>query len=403
MPAQGIGNAPIPYEITLEPHQQRWLLTLEATLTQPEAAVRRMHPTADLQWLSMRPVTEVLRYRAQAHLHYVYGQQLPPYQRQQQLQLPAGLNPRTAQWAQTLRTQYGSDDTAIVQAALAQLGNGQYVYSLQPGEVQSVDTADDFWFERQKGFCEHIASAFVVLMRSAGIPARIVAGYQGGERNDIDGLWTVRQSDAHAWAEVWIAGEGWLRIDPTTAVAPARTEQLQRLQAPATLLDNTVGSLVGLESLHRLRANWEALNHRWNDWVLNYSRADQNDLLRHLGLQRIDAAKAALWLSLIVAAVMAGFWLQRQWRRRQPDPWLRLMHAARHQMAQGGITPASSLGPRALAHAAQAQWGDESQPLQKWLLQMEQWRYAPHGQSPSSLAALRRDYRALKWPRPRTR
>ena len=403
MPAQGIGDAPIPYEITLEPHQQRWLLTLEATLSQPEAAVRRMHPTADLQWLSMRPVTEVLRYRAQAHLHYAYGQNLSQYQRRQHLQLPAGLNPRTAQWAHALRTQYGSDDTAIVQAALAQLGNGQYVYTLQPGEVPSIDTADDFWFDRQKGFCEHIASAFVVLMRSAGIPARIVTGYQGGERNDVDGLWTVRQSDAHAWAEVWIPREGWLRIDPTTAVAPARTEQLQRLQAPATLMDSTVGSLVGLDSLHRLRANWEALNHRWNDWVLNYSRTDQNDLLRHLGLQRVDAAKAALWLSLIVALVMAGFWVQRQWQRRQPDPWLRLMHRARQQLAQGGMPHASSLGPRALAHAAQAQWGDESQPLQKWLLQMEQWRYAPHGHTPSSLAALRRDYRALTWPRPRTR
>lgn len=400
MPATGLGKA-VDYEITLEPHQQRWLLTLDATL-QPPAIQRRMHPTADLQWFTTRPITEVLRYQAQAYVHYVYGQSLSASQRSLHLQLPADLNPRTTAWARELRQLHGNDDTAILQAALSRLGDGSYVYTLQPGEVSSAHTADHFWFDSQHGFCEHIASAFAVLMRAAGIPARIVTGYQGGERNPVDGFWTVRQSDAHAWTEVWLPKEGWMRIDPTSAVAPARTEQLQRLSAPTTMLDNAVGTMVGRNVLQHLRANWEAINHRWNDWVLNYSSDNQNSVLRHLRIAQWDAAKAALWLGAITALMALVFALQRWRAGRLQDPWLRVMARARRKLQQAGIKHAESLGLQALARATQAQWGDESLQLQQWLLQMEQWRYAPHGPSTPSLAALRRSYRALTWPRPRT-
>lgn len=401
MPASGLGPA-IGYEITLEPHQQRWLLTLEATLTQPSSHLRRVLPTTDLQWLSQRPVTEVLRYQAQAHLHYAYGQQLSTTQRKQHLQQPEALNPRTAQWGQRLRTLHGSDDTAIVQAALSHLTDGPYVYTLQPGAVTSAHTADDFWFERQRGFCEHIASAFAVLMRAAGIPARIITGYQGGERNPVDGLWTVRQRDAHAWTEVWLPREGWMRIDPTAAIAPERIEQLQRLPAPSTMLDATFSTVMGPDVLQRLRANWEAVNHRWNDWVLNYSSSDQSQVMRYLRLSDWDAAKVASWLCAVGATLMLGLLAHRWYRQRQPDPWLRLMEKATRQLTRAGITHANQLGQRALAQSAQAQWGDESQPLQNWLLQMEQWRYAPHRPDTPSLATLQRHYRALNWPRPRT-
>lgn len=399
--AKGLSDA-VGYEVTLEPHQQRWLLTLEATLEPPQAAVRRLHPTADLQWLSALPVTEVLRYQGSAQLHFAYGQTLSNDQRTQQLQLPPNSNPRTAAWAQTLRQQHGDDDTAILQAALSQLGGGGYVYTLQPGVVDAAHTADDFWFDSQKGFCEHIASAFVVLMRSAGIPARIVTGYQGGERNPVDGLWTVRQSDAHAWTEVWLPNEGWMRIDPTAAVSPARTEQLQRLAAPSTMFENTVGTVIGSNTLWRLRASWEAINHRWNDWVLNYSRNDQEYLLSRLRWDRWSTPQAVLWLVAVIAMLLAGWGAQRWYSQRTTDPWLRLMERARQKLQAAGITHAHSLGLRALAAAVQAQWGDESRQLQQWLLQMEQWRYAPHSTQPPTLATLRRRYRALNWPRSRT-
>lgn len=401
MPAHGLSPA-IDYEMTLEPHQQRWLLTLDATLTPPTSHLRRVQPTRDLQWLSARPITEVLRYQAQAHLRYAYGTPLSATERSLALQLPYGLNPRTTEWAQTLRTQHGSNDSAIIQAALSQLRNGPYAYTLQPGAVTSAHTADDFWFDRQRGFCEHIASAFTVLMRAAAIPARIVTGYQGGERNPVDGLWTVRQRDAHAWTEIWLPHEGWVRVDPTAAIAPERIEQLQRLPLPNTLFDNTFGTVMGPDVLQRLRANWEAINHRWNDWVLNYSSREQSNVLRYLGLEHWSPAHVTLWLCLMAATVAGGFFGQRWYRQRQPDPWLRLMHKARRQLTHAGMAHADQLGQQALAHAAQAQWGAESQPLQNWLLQMEQWRYAPHGPDTPSLATLRRNYRALTWPRYRT-
>ncbi len=401
MPATGLGTA-VNYEVTLEPHQQRWLLTLEATLQAPDITQRRTHPTANLQWLTTRPITEVLRYQAQAYVHYAYGQQLPTYQRNLHLRLPSDLNPRTAAWAQELRQLHGNDDMAIIQAALSHLSKGGYVYTLQPGEVSSAHTADHFWFESQRGFCEHIASAFTALMRAAGIPARLVTGYQGGERNTVDGLWTVRQSDAHAWTEVWLPSEGWMRVDPTSAVSPARIEQLQRLPASTTLLNDAMGYMVGRNVLQHLRANWEAVNHRWNDWVLNYSSDNQSNVLRYLQWTHWNAAKAALWFAGAAVLVALAFALQRWRSQRIRDPWLRMAAHARRKLQQAGITHAKSLGLQALARAAQAQWGDESVQLQQWLLQMEQWRYAPHGPDTPSLAALRSSYRALTWPRSRT-
>lgn len=390
------------YEMTLEPHQKRWLLTLDATIARPDIGERRLMGTHDLQWLSMRPITDVLRYQATAHLHYRFGQQLPEHLRRSYLRLPQDLNPRTVALAQSLRSSHAEDDTAIIQAALHRLSTQGYVYTLRPDVVTGTHTADSFWFDNKNGFCEHIASAFVVLMRAADIPARIVTGYQGGERNPVDGLWTVRQSDAHAWAEVWIANEGWLRIDPTSAVAPERIEQLQRLAPPSTVFGNAVGQVVSPDTLQRMRANWEALNHRWNDWVLGYTTRQQTEVLRSLGLDEFSPAKASAWLAALSGMVIAAMGLHRWQRQRIADPWQRLMAQAQHKLRSAGINGTASTGNRALAAAAQAQWGDESLPLQRWLLQMEQWRYAPHGPNTPSLAQLRRDYRALTWPRPRT-
>ena len=396
----GLGPA-IPYEITLEAHQQRWLLTLDATLSAPQQALRRLVQSDELQWLSYRPINDVLRYQGQAHLHYTYDKQLSTVRRQPYLQLPTHLNPRTQAWAQALRQTHGSDDMALVQAVLQRLGDGSYRYTLSPGVVSSAHTADAFWFDQRDGFCEHIASAFAVVLRAAGIPTRIVTGYQGGERNAVDGLWTVRQSDAHAWTEVWLPGEGWLRIDPTAAVAPARTEQLQRLELPSTVLGGAMQRVVGTSTLLRLRANWEALNHRWNDWVLGYTSSQQSDVLRNLGLDQWSPAKAAAWLGAIAAAIASAVALQRWQRWRRQDPWLRLLQRARAALQARGVDVHASSDPRALAAAAQAQWGQEALPLQHWLLQMEQWRYAPQRADIPSLATLRRHFRALTWPRPR--
>lgn len=397
-PVEALEPGPgLEYEVTLEPHRQRWLLTLEATPQPPVLAQRSVRPSGQAQWMSPQPITEVLRYQAQAILRFRYGEQLTAQEQAQLRQLPAGSNPRTLAMGQQLRQAHGQDDQALIAAALKHLRTGGYTYTLTPG-VYPSDTADAFWFDIQRGFCEHIASAFAVLMRSAGIPARIVTGYQGGERNAVDGLWTVRQSDAHAWTEVWLPGQGWLRIDPTAAVAPNRIELLQRLAPPPTLFSGTVGRMFNPNMLQQLRANWEALNQRWNDWVLSYNSTQQSQLFNHWNLSDWSGTRLALGLGGFVGGLLAlaGAWHWHRWHQR--DPWLRLLDQARRRLLAAGLADAPWLGPRQLAQALQNQWGPSSQSAQDWLLAMEQWRYASHSSPRPSLQPLRRNFRAVHWP-----
>ena len=189
---------------------------------------------------------------------------------QDMVDFSAGYNPRTLQLAQDIRRdpRYARADAAtLVNVVMEKLRTEGYSYTLDPG-VFGTHTADEFWFDRKQGFCEHIASNFVLLMRALDIPARVVTGYQGGEPNGVDGLWTVRQSDAHAWAEVWMAGRGWVRVDPTSAVAPGRTSSFQRLLPVPGLIAQALNTLSPDFEIN-LRALWEATNNRWNQWVLN--------------------------------------------------------------------------------------------------------------------------------------
>jgi hypothetical protein len=246
-------------------------------------------------------------------------------------------------------------------------------------------------------------------MRGMGVPARIVTGYQGGERNPVDGYWTVRNADAHAWAEVWLEDEGWVRVDPTGAVAPARVGEFQRLRAPQGAIAGAMGNLVSVGMLQQMRAVWEAVNNGWNQWVLNYTQSRQLDLLKNLGVQ------APSWVDLLrllgaltgVAALAWLAWMARSQRTR--DDWLRLMDATRARLRRAGLEADASLPPRALAARVRMQWqADAAQSLQvqalcDWLLRMERQRYAPVRDTPApdtpGLPALRRQWRALQWPR----
>jgi len=281
-----------------------------------------------------------------------------------------------------------------VDDALKRLRTGGYRYTLEPG-VYDENTADTFWFDRKEGFCEHIASSFVVLMRALDIPARIVTGYQGGEMNTIDGYWTVRQSDAHAWTEVWMEGRGWVRVDPTAAVSPARIGSIERLQAPRTALGGALSSMLSPSALQRLRAVWEALDNRWTQWVLNYTQDRQFDLLKSLGLQaptREDLVRV-LGLLLAATALLGAIWTLRE--RHQIDPWQRLMRDTRRHMGRLRLSAPGHLGARAMARQASDALGPQAQPLVDWLMRLEQARYG--AQTRDTLATLRRDLRRLPW------
>jgi len=249
--------------------------------------------------------------------------------------------------------------------------------------------------DRREGFCEHIASSFVVLMRAAGIPARIVTGYQGGERNPVDGYWVVRQSDAHAWTEVWLAGRGWVRVDPTAAVAPARTGQFQRLRPRPGLVAGAIGDAAP-NLAASMRAFWDAVNNGWNQWVLNYTQSKQLDLLKNIGFRSPSWEDLALLvLGLVVATALAGAgWTL--WERSQHDPWLRLLRRVRRRVRQVGVPVPDHAPPREIATLVTARFGAAAQPLADWLLELETQRYA---RAPAArFPALRRQFKRIPWP-----
>jgi transglutaminase-like putative cysteine protease len=304
----GLGPA-VRYTVTLEPNNRPWLLTLDAATGAPTAPGLEAAMTSELQWVASRPVVDLMRYRAVSHVNFRHGPQrrglvLPEY-----TQLPAGFNPRTIALARKLMRENPSGDSlALVQSALRMLRTGGYVYTLDPG-VYGQHTADEFWFDRKEGFCEHIASAFAVLMRGMDIPARIVTGYQGGEPNSLDGFWAVRQSDAHAWTEVWFEGRGWVRVDPTSVVFPGRTGSFQRLNAPRGVLEAAIETVNPTLSV-MMRAAWEAMNNSWNQWVLNYTQSRQLNLLKRLGFAAPgwqDLARVLIVL-VVVAALLGALW-----------------------------------------------------------------------------------------------
>ncbi len=402
MPNLRTRGEPVRYEVTLEASQRPWLLTLDAAPHAPQLSGYEVTGTSDLQWFVNRPVTDLVRYRAESHPQFESGPltragaRLQPY-----LTLPAGSNPRTAALAAEMRadpTLAGADARAFVQAALKRLRTGGYTYTLEPG-VYGNETADEFWFDRKEGFCEHIASAFVVLMRNLQIPARIVTGYQGGELNNVDNYWVIRQSDAHAWAEVWQEGTGWVRVDPTGSVAPGRIGQFQRLVPQPGLFAGAIGVVMSPTLVQNLRAAWEAVNNGWNQWVLNYTQSRQLDLLKSIGFSAPSLEDLAyVLLYLLVAASLAGAgWTL--WERSQHDPWLRLLGRARARLAKAGLPLPETAPPRQMAQAADARFGPAGQAVRDWLLKLEAQRYAPATSDRSaSLAALRAEFRQLAWP-----
>lgn len=385
------------YEVTLEPQRQPWLMVLEATPEAPVLPNMQAYMTQDLQWMTTRPITDVLRYQAVSYPQFRHGPDESVRQLRVYTELPPGFNPRTLALAAEMRADpalAGAGTQALVNAVLQRLRTGGYGYSLEPG-VFGEHTADEFWFDRKEGFCEHIASAFVILMRAMDIPARIVTGYQGGERNPVDGYWTVRNADAHAWAEVWMQGRGWVRVDPTGAVAPGRVGQFQRLRAP----DGAIAAAMGTLSpgmVQTLRAVWEAVNNGWNQWVLNYSQSRQFDLLKALGFESPSWQDLSTVLGILIVIAASGGGLWTLWERSQHDPWLRLLARVRQRLAKAGLPLPETLPPRSMAQQVTAHFGDSASGVAAWLLRLEQVRYAP--EPAQQFGALRREFNALPWP-----
>ena len=407
-PAQAalqVRGAPVRYQVTQEGNTRPWLLVLDATAEAPQLKGYTPAMTSELQWRTDRLLTDRVRYTAISYPEFRHGPERMDASLQDYLILPEGYNPRTQQLAFDIRREAGNraSTQALVDMVLQRLRTGGYRYTLEPG-LYGTHTADEFWFDRKAGFCEHIASSFVLLMRAMGVPARVVTGYQGGELNSVDGMWTIRQSDAHAWSEVWMAGSGWVRVDPTSAVTPGRIGTFNRLEAPRSVFQQALVTVVSPRFALNLREVWEAANERWNQWVLNYSQARQLDLLKNIGFESPSWEHLSYVLIGIIVAVSLAGAAWAQWDRMRQDPWLRLLHAAQAHLRRAGLAVEASMPPRALAQALRtsAGGGPELEPVCEWLLRMEAVRYAASGGSAlarrTALGTLRQEFRRLPWP-----
>jgi transglutaminase-like putative cysteine protease len=307
---------PVAYEVTLEPHNKRWLFALDV----PGKLPPRAFASADFQLYAVQPVNSRVRYEMTSFLDYTYGREDEGIAIRRALALPLGINPRTAAFAAELRVRY-KDDRALMQAVFSKFRNEKFFYTLTPPLLAMDDPVDEFLFETRSGFCEHYSSAFAVIMRAAGIPARVVTGYQGGEVNRFGDYLIVRQAEAHAWNEVWLRGEGWVRVDPTAAVSPLRVESGISAAVPRT---DPLPLLVrgDFEALRQLQFTWDLVANTWNQWVLGYTPDRQRQFLSQVGID--DATWYSLTVVMLCATVVIIIVLSavmlRQIRSRVRDP-----------------------------------------------------------------------------------
>lgn len=338
-------GAPVTYAITVEPHNRPWLFALDLPGRVPPGAFL----THDYQLHSRRPVRVRLRYEMSSFLEYgaTGGASAPALTAARAL--PREFNPKATalakQWARDAR-----NDEEIVLRAVEFFKRAGFGYTLSPPSL-GRDSVDDFIFGTKRGFCEHFSSAFAYLMRAAGVPARVVTGYQGGEINPVDGYVAVRQADAHAWVEVWLAAHGWARVDPTAAAVPLRIESGLAAAMPSgePLPFLTRPDLTWLRAL---RFNWEALANYWNQWVLGYNPERQRGLLTRLGMPDTNWQAMAQMLFWTVGAVIVAFalWLLRKARPRDAAHAIWLRFCAK--LARRGTARGAAEGPQTFAERA---------------------------------------------------
>lgn len=376
---------PVEYTITLEPHQRRWLLALELpTQNGPDTRISNR-----LQLLAAEPLNKRSRYTLNATLDYRAGQSEDPTVLQRALTLPEG-NPRARSEAANWRTLPAPER---VNAALRLFAREGLSYTLSP-PLYGANAVDDFVYTGRAGFCEHFAGAFVFMLRAAGVPARVVGGYQGGDKNG-DYL-IIRQADAHAWAEVWLEGEGWRRVDPTFATAPSRIERGLAAAVP----ENALPLMLQLNSnaIKQLRLALDNVVNQWNQWVIGYTPQQQRRLLQRFGIDQLASSKFVLGFLGGLALLTAPLLLWLLWRMRPPrrDPARVLWDHFCARMARLGLVCGVAEGPLDFTRrsaAALPQWAPLIQQIGDDYLSL---RYAP---TPNPEALPRMRQRIAQLPR----
>lgn len=335
----------VSYRVILEPTDQPWLFALDVPLSAPP----RAHLTGDFKIVRDQSKNRRSSYRAQSALRYNTGA-LHPFDRRYGLQLPDTITDKmealVAEWRRESRS-----DLEVVNKALSWFREEPFYYTLSP-PILEQNPADQFLFETRRGFCEHYATSFVLLMRIAGIPSRVIGGYQGGEMNPVGNYLTVRQSDAHAWSEVWLEGRGWIRVDPTAAVAPQRVER--SFSVDRDQFDGVAGTPVNFQRvpgiLDQLRKaiDWsvDALGTTWHRWILGYTSGQQRKFLEMLGLDFLQGRRLAFGMVAVTGVVVAGL-VALVWVRTRPrvDKIQSAYQRFCRKMARTGLVRRPTEGP----------------------------------------------------------
>ena len=392
-PLEYLGTA-YHYQITLEPSTQRWWFALDTPRATPDGNV---YLSSDHELISAEPVRETTTYTAISYTNVRSSEPLSRGARRRDTTLPPDRNPRSRELALQLRS-HSHSDSDFVRAVLGFLKNGGFEYSVTPPPL-GRDSVDDFLFRTRQGFCGHFASAFVDLMREAGVPAHVVTGYLGGEWNPIGGYFTIRQSDAHAWAEVWIEERGWTRVDPTAVVEPGRLDR-----GILDLLPNAVSAPARMfrasSTLTALLQRWDALNAWWSGHVVEFDFRAQLSLLQHLGIDSPGARDLA-WAfasGLIGWLLWIAWQLGRGMPGGRPDRLARAYARLCSKLGRTGVYRAAHQGPLAYSHALAARRPDLARSAGHLLEEYAQLRYGKAGKppDPKRLSAFEKSVARLK-------
>ncbi len=338
------------YTTTIEPHNNNWLFALDFPLSL--AIPDNTYFTQDGQLKSNDKIKQRKQYSLSSQTQFTFNAEQDLFI-QQALQLPDQLHPRTRQLAQKWRNQTGKPNE-LIQLAINYFNQQPFYYTLEP-PVLTGDIIDQFLFESRQGFCEHYAASFTVLMRAAGVPTRIVTGYQGGEVNPVDNFFVIRQRDAHAWTEVWIQDQGWIRIDPTAAVSKERIEQGMSTVMPLTMRSPLLisHSQKLAELWQTLRNNFDALDNKWNQWILAYGPKLQKQFLSKLGMPNPNWQQMVLWLGILISTTLLLISLVIFYHRKRRDPIVHLYQKFCHKTA---LKRGASEGPVDFAERVKQQY-----------------------------------------------
>jgi protein-glutamine gamma-glutamyltransferase len=361
------------YHVMLEPHGRNWLYGLDSIRN---VESQRVFISFDGQVMRFQPVTSALSYDATSVIHLRAISPLSATGRKLDTQLVSGRNPRSVALARDLRSQ-STDDRSYAGKVLDYFRSGGFEYTLTP-PLLNFDSIDDLLFNTRRGFCGHFASAYVTLMRAAGVPARVVTGYLGGEWNPIGGYYIIRQSDAHAWAEIWLEGQGWTRVDPTAVVSPERLQRGLRDLLPES--GSAIARVLRRSPLlSGLLERWDAANSWWRERIVNYDLARQLDLLRKLGLADIDFRGMALLLLAGGTLWMLGalYWMSRRPGQARPDITGRLWLKYQALLRRRGLTIAVHEAPRSLEQRVARMLPDSAAEVEAFTDLYLRMRYGP--------------------------